>query len=72
VGSGDGEISNTILQSLMEWEEKDLDSEWAIFYSVALGLIFMGRSLFPPAMFLWGYRADDQVPKITQKQRSKP
>jgi 26S proteasome regulatory subunit N1 len=47
VGSGDGEISNTILQSLMEWEEKDLDSEWAIFYSVALGLIFMGEfSLF--------------------------
>jgi len=43
VGSGDGEISNTILQSLMEWEDKDLDSEWSVFYSVALGLIFMGE-----------------------------
>jgi 26S proteasome regulatory subunit N1 len=46
VGSGDGEIASTILQSLMEWEEKDLDSEWSIFYSVALGLVFLGK-FFP-------------------------
>jgi len=73
VGSGDGEISNTILQSLMEWEEKDLDSEWAIFYSVALGLIFMGEflslSIQNTVQVRW---ANIQAPRITQRQRSRP
>lgn len=44
VGSGDGEIASAILQSLMEREESQLDSEWAIFMSLALGLIFLGTS----------------------------
>lgn len=46
VGSGDGEIASVILQSLMEREEKQLDSEWTIFMSLALGLIFLGTSHF--------------------------
>ena len=44
VGSGDGEIASTILQSLMEREDSQLDSEWALFMSLALGLIFLGTS----------------------------
>ncbi|NXD32184.1 RPN1 protein, partial [Spelaeornis formosus] len=42
VGSGDGEIASTILQTLMERDEKQLDSEWAVFLGLALGLIFLG------------------------------
>jgi 26S proteasome regulatory subunit N1 len=44
VGSADGEIATAILQAMMELEDKALDSEWAIFYGVALALIFMGES----------------------------
>lgn len=44
VGSADGEIASTILQSLMEREDNQLDSEWAMFMSLALGLIFLGES----------------------------
>ncbi|CAK9782743.1 endopeptidase [Cutaneotrichosporon oleaginosum] len=43
VGSGNGDIASTILQTLMEREESQLDSEWAIFLGLALGLIFLGR-----------------------------
>jgi 26S proteasome regulatory subunit N1 len=44
VGSGDGEIASTILQTLMEREPAQLDSEWAVFMGLALGLIFLGES----------------------------
>ncbi len=43
VGSGDGEIASTILQTLMEREESQLASEWAMFMGLALGLIFLGK-----------------------------
>lgn len=42
VGSGDGDIASTILQTLMEREDNQLTSEWAIFMGLALGLIFLG------------------------------
>jgi 26S proteasome regulatory subunit N1 len=44
VGSGDGDIASTILQTLMEREDSQLKSEWAIFMGLALGLIFLGKS----------------------------
>lgn len=43
VGSGNGDVASIILQSLMEREDAQLDSEWAIFFALALGLIFLGR-----------------------------
>ncbi|GMK57829.1 hypothetical protein CspeluHIS016_0406630 [Cutaneotrichosporon spelunceum] len=43
VGSGNGDIASTILQTMMEREDSQLDSEWAIFLGLALGLIFLGR-----------------------------
>lgn len=43
VGSGNGDVASTILQTLMEREDSQLDSEWAIFFGLALGLIFLGR-----------------------------
>lgn len=43
VGSGDGEIASTILQTLMEREESQLQSEWSMFMGLALGLIFLGE-----------------------------
>jgi 26S proteasome regulatory subunit N1 len=43
VGSGDGEIASTILQTLMEREHAQLDSEWTVFMALALGLLFLGK-----------------------------
>jgi 26S proteasome regulatory subunit N1 len=43
VGSADGEIASTILQTLMEREEAQLTSEWSIFIGLALGLVFLGE-----------------------------
>ncbi|KAK4684508.1 26S proteasome regulatory subunit N1, partial [Tremellales sp. Uapishka_1] len=43
VGSGDGEIASTILQTMMEREESQLTSEWAVFMVLALGLVYLGQ-----------------------------
>ncbi|KAL1406243.1 proteasome regulatory particle base subunit [Vanrija albida] len=43
VGSGNGDVASTILQTLMEREASQLDSEWSVFFALALGLIFLGR-----------------------------
>jgi 26S proteasome regulatory subunit N1 len=48
VGSGDGEMASAILQSLMEREDSQLDSEWTLFMSIALGLIFLGMPMSIP------------------------
>jgi hypothetical protein len=45
VGSGDGEIASTILQTLMERDEKQLDSEWAVFLGLALGSTYTNARL---------------------------
>jgi 26S proteasome regulatory subunit N1 len=42
VGSGDGEVASTILQTMMERSEEELNSEWTIFMSLALGLNVLG------------------------------
>jgi 26S proteasome regulatory subunit N1 len=41
VGSGDGEIASAVLQTLMEREPAQLESEWTVFMGLALGLIFL-------------------------------
>ena len=43
VGSGDGEIASAILQTLMERDEAQLNSEWSVFMGLALGLVFLGE-----------------------------
>jgi 26S proteasome regulatory subunit N1 len=45
VGSGDGDMASAILQTLMERENSQLTSHWAIFMGLALGLIFLGKCL---------------------------
>ena len=42
VGSGNGEIASTILQTLMEREDKQLDEKWARFMVLGLGLLYLG------------------------------
>lgn len=42
VGSGDGEITGTILQTLMERDNKQLDEKWARFMSLGLALLYIG------------------------------
>lgn len=42
VGSGDGEITGTILQTLMERDHKQLDEKWARFMSLGLALLYIG------------------------------
>lgn len=44
VGTGNGEVAGSILQCLMEREEKDLNSKWARFMGLGLALLFL--SLF--------------------------
>ena len=43
VGSGDGEISSTILQTLMERDAKQLDEKWARYMSLGLALLYVGH-----------------------------
>jgi 26S proteasome regulatory subunit N1 len=42
VGSGNGEIAGTILQTLMEREEKHLDEKWSRFVALGLALLYLG------------------------------
>jgi len=43
VGSGNGEIAGSILEVMMEREEKDLNEKWSKFMALALGLLYLGR-----------------------------
>lgn len=43
VGSGDGEISSTILQTLMERDSKQLDEKWARYMALGLALLYVGH-----------------------------
>ena len=43
VGSGDGEISSTILQTLMERDAKQLDEKWARYMALGLALLYVGQ-----------------------------
>ncbi len=50
VGSKHGEISETILQTLMdkfEREDKSLDEKWAKFMVLGLGLLYLGGFCLP-------------------------
>lgn len=42
VGSGNGEVTSTILQTLMEREDKALDEKWARFMGLGLALLYLG------------------------------
>lgn len=44
VGSCDGEVTMTILQTMMEREEAELNSKWGRFLSLGLALLFLGTS----------------------------
>jgi 26S proteasome regulatory subunit N1 len=43
VGSCDGEVTMTILQTMMEREEADLKSKWGRFLSLGLALLYIGE-----------------------------
>lgn len=45
VGSCDGEVTMTILQTMMEREEVDLKSKWGRFLSLGLALLYLGEHL---------------------------
>ncbi|KAI0372041.1 26S proteasome regulatory complex non-ATPase subcomplex Rpn1 subunit [Pilatotrama ljubarskyi] len=42
VGSGNGEIASTILQTLMEREDKQLDEKWGRYMVLGLALLYLG------------------------------
>jgi 26S proteasome regulatory subunit N1 len=44
VGSGNGEVAGTVLQTLMEREEKFLDEKWSRFMALGLSLLYLGMS----------------------------
>ncbi|GMM28369.1 proteasome regulatory particle base subunit [Martiniozyma asiatica (nom. inval.)] len=43
VGTCNGEVTDTILQSLLEKEPSELTSKWIKFMSLGLGLLYMGK-----------------------------
>lgn len=45
VGSGNGEVASTILQVMMERDDKALDEKWGRFLSLGLALLYLG--LYP-------------------------
>lgn len=45
VGSGNGEVASTILQVMMEREDKVLDEKWGRFLSLGLALLYLGLYL---------------------------
>ncbi|KAI0746883.1 armadillo-type protein [Daedaleopsis nitida] len=42
VGSGNGEVASTVLQTLMEREDKQLDEKWARYMILGLALLYLG------------------------------
>ena len=42
VGSGNGDIAGTILQVMMERQDKELDEKWTRFMALGLALLFLG------------------------------
>lgn len=45
VGSGNGEVASTILQVMMERDDKALDEKWGRFLSLGLALLYLGSHL---------------------------
>jgi 26S proteasome regulatory subunit N1 len=45
VGSGSGDVAGTILQTLMEREDKYLDEKWARFMVLGLAFLYLGTCL---------------------------
>lgn len=45
VGSGNGEITSTILQTLMERDAKQLDEKWARYMALGLALLYVGACI---------------------------
>ena len=43
VGTGNGEITSTILQTLMERDPKQLDEKWARYMALGLALLYVGE-----------------------------
>jgi 26S proteasome regulatory subunit N1 len=43
VGSGNGEVAATILQTMMERDDYALDDKWARFMSLGLALLYLGE-----------------------------
>jgi 26S proteasome regulatory subunit N1 len=50
VGSANGEVAGTLLQALMEREEKELDEKWTRFLGLGLALLYLGRCRIPLRM----------------------
>lgn len=46
VGSCDGEITMSILQTMMEREEAELKEKWGRFLSLGLALLYLGAFSF--------------------------
>ena len=45
VGSGNGEVASTVLQVMMERDDKALDEKWGRFLSLGLALLYLGSYL---------------------------
>jgi 26S proteasome regulatory subunit N1 len=46
VGSGSGDVAGTILQTLLDREDKYLDKKWARFMVLGLAFLYLGTCVF--------------------------
>ncbi len=65
-GTCHGEICSTILQSLMEREEKDLKESHTVYMGLGLALLFIGRQEASDAILETLKTIEHPVSKITQ------
>lgn len=64
VGSGNGEIASTILQTMMERDDKALEEKWARFLVLGLALVYLGVSslLTTSRVLFTSFQANKKAP----------
>ena len=59
VGSGNGDVTGAILQTMMEREEKQLSEKWTRFMSLGLALLYLGACRLPDCFLRLKWRPAD-------------
>jgi len=63
VGSCNGEVTSTIIQTMMERPESDLKDTYARYLALGLALTYLGKSLW------WHYRVKVSGPVVIEKPK---
>lgn len=69
VGSGNGDVTGAILQTMMEREEKQLDEKWTRFMSLGLALLYLGACRMSLSPLPWAPPADLRAASLSTGQQ---